>query len=87
MYTPLFLNVKHLPENIKKEVITIFENKINEKPGFYLQNSLENCLKYLTQTGFHANIKLVYNGIKEMDERRKLNSRKIFPKLYKEVLK
>jgi len=87
LYTPLFLNVKHLPENIKKEVITIFENKINEKPGFYLQNSLENCLKYLTQTGFHANIKLVYNGIKEMDERRKLNSRKIFPKLYKEVLK
>ena len=87
LYTPLFLNVKHLPENIKKEVITIFENKINEKPGFYLQNSLENCLKYLTQTGFHANIKLVHNGIKEMDERRKLNSRKIFPKLYKEVLK
>ena len=87
LYTPLFLNVKHLPENIKKEVITIFENKINEKPGFYLQNSLENCLKYLTQTDFHVNIELVHNGIKKMDKRRDLNSRKIFPKLYEEVLK
>ena len=81
LYTPLFLNVKHLPENIKKEVITIFENKINEKPGFYLQNSLENCLKYLTQTDFHVNIELVHNEIKKMDKRRDLNSRKIFPKL------
>ena len=87
LYTPLFLNVNHLPENIKKEVITIFENKINEKPGFYLQNSLENCLKYLTQTDFHVNIELVHNGIKKMDKRRDLNSRKIFPKLYEEVLK
>ena len=87
LYTPLFLNVKHLPENIKKEVITIFENKINEKPGFYLQNSLENCLKYLTQTDFHVNIELVHNEIKKMDKRRDLNSRKIFPKLYEEVLK
>ena len=87
LYTPLFLNVNHLPKNIKEEVITIFENKINEKPGFYLQNSLENCLKYLTQTDFHVNIELVHNEIKKMDKRRDLNSRKIFPKLYEEVLK
>ena len=87
LHLPLFLNVGHLPKNIKEEVITIFENKINEKPGFYLQNSLENCLKHLTQTGFHANIELVHNEIKKMDKRRNLNSTKIFPKLYEEVLK
>ena len=31
LYTPLPLNIKHLPNNIKDEVITIFENKISEQ--------------------------------------------------------
>ena len=86
LYTPLFLNVRHLPKNIKEEVITMFENKIAEQPGFYLQNSLENCLKYLTENGFNANIELTRQNIKKMDLRRKLDSEKVFPELYKEVL-
>ena len=84
--SPLFLNVRHLPKNIKDEIITIFKNKIAEQPGFYLQNSLENCLKYLTDGGFNATIDKVLKGIKEMDKRRNLDSRKVFPKLYEEVL-
>ena len=84
--SPLFLNVNHLPKHIKDEVITIFKNKIAEQPGFYLQNSLENCLKYLTEEGFNATIDKVLKGIKQMDERRNLDSRKVFPKLYEEVL-
>ena len=87
LYGPLFLNIKHLPQKILNEVINILKTKINEKPGFYLQNSLENCLKYLTENDFYANIELVHNRIKKMDERRNLDSRKIFPKLYEEVLK
>jgi len=86
LYAPLFLNVRHLPKNIKEEVITMFENKIAEQPGFYLQNSLENCLKYLTENGFNANIELTKQNIKKMDLRRKLDSEKVFPELYKEVL-
>ena len=80
-------NIKHLPQKILNEVINILKTKINEKPGFYLQNSLENVLKYLTEPNFYANIELVHNRIKKMDERRNLDSRKIFPKLYEEVLK
>ena len=86
LYKPLFLNIKHLPQKILNEIIDILKTKINKKPGFYLQNSLENCLKYLTQTDFHANIDLVRDKIKVMDKRRNLDSRKIFPKLYEEVL-
>ena len=84
--TPLFLNIRHLPKHIKDEVITIFKNKIAEQPGFYLQNSLENCLKYLTENDFNATIDKVLKGIKQMDKRRNLDSRKVFPKLYEEVL-
>jgi len=85
LYTPLFLNIKHLPQKILNEIIDILKTKINKKPGFYLQNSLENCLKYLTQTNFHANIDLVRDRIKVMDKRRNLDSKKIFPELYEEV--
>ena len=84
---PAQLSMKHLPQKILNEVINILKTKINEKPGFYLQNSLENCLKHLTQTGFHANIDLVRYNIEKLDKRRNLDSKKIFPKLYEEVLK
>ena len=86
LYRPTQLNVKNLPQNILKQVINSIKSKINKKPGFYLQNSLENLLNYLTDADFHANIELVRNMLKEMDIRRNLDSKKIFPKLYKEVL-
>ena len=51
-----------------------------------LQNSLENLLKYLTGPGFYANIDEVKRQIQIIDKRRNLNSKKIFPDLYREVL-
>ena len=86
LYGPEYLNIRHLPDNIKQEVVDILEERIGKNTGFYLQNSLENCLKYLTQSNFHANIDTVQNSIQKLDKRRNLNSRKIFPKLYREVL-
>ena len=86
LYTPEYLNIRHLPSNIKQEVVDILEEKIGKNTGFYLQNSLENCLKYLTQSNFHANIDTVQHSIQKLDKRRNLNSKEIFPKLYKEVL-
>ena len=86
LYTPEYLNIRHLPDNIKQEVVDILEERIGKNTGFYLQNSLENCLKYLTQSNFHANIDTVQHSIQKLDKRRNLNSRKIFPKLYREVL-
>ena len=46
---------------------------IDKKPGFLLQNSLENVLSYLTDTEFHANIESTRQMLKTMlkDERRK----------------
>ena len=44
LYRPLFLNIRHLPQKILNEVIDILKTKINEKPGFYLQNSWENMM-------------------------------------------
>jgi hypothetical protein len=86
LYNPEYLDIRHLPNNIKQEVVDILEERISRNTGFYLQNSLENCLKYLTQSNFHVNIEVVRHNIQKLDKRRNLNSREIFPKLYKEVL-
>ena len=56
---------------------------INKKPGFILQNSYENILKYLNEP-FDKNLKGTYNNLKMLDERRNINSEMVFPKLYKE---
>ena len=76
----------------KIELIDAFENvqknkeKINEKPGFLLENSYQNLLQYLTETKFYANIDVTKRELEKMDRRRNLDSKKVFPKLYQEVL-
>jgi hypothetical protein len=59
---------------------------VSKKPGFLLQNSYENIISYLTDTKFYANIELTKQELKKMDLRRKIDSAKVFPTLYKEVL-
>ena len=83
---PYHLDVNHLPAKVKQEVIEMFKERIGKNTGFFLQNSMENCLKHLTQTDFHANIDVVRYNLQKLDKRRNLNSREIFPKLYREVL-
>ena len=86
VYNPVYLNIKNLPHQAKKQVKRKLEDLIDEKPGFLLQNGLENLLKYLTDSGFYANIEEVKKQIKIMDNRRIFDSEKVFPNLYKEVL-
>ena len=86
LYTPVYFNIKNLDDRSKKMVRRKLEDLIDEKPGFLLQNGLENSLKYLTEPGFYANIKEVKRQIQIMDKRRNLDSKKVFTKLYKEVL-
>ena len=65
----------------------MFDQEISKNPGFLLQNSYENIRRYLTDTKFYANIELTKQEIQKMDLRRNIDSKKIFPELYKEVLK
>ena len=83
LYTPVYFNILNLPdkniENLKKKFI----EEIDKKPGFILQNSYENILKYLNEP-FDKNLKGTYNNLKMLDKRRNINSEMVFPKLYKE---
>ena len=86
LFEPLTLVALNLPTGIMDECKKMFSNAIDKKPGFLLQNSLENVLSYLTDTQFHANINATKQTLKVMDLRRNIDSRKVFPKLYEEVL-
>ena len=85
LFTPLYLNILNLPKHIVDELIDILKNKINEKPGFLLENSYQNLLQYLTETEFYANIDNTQKELKKMDQRRNIDSSKVFPKLYAEA--
>ena len=85
LFTPVHLNILNLPTFITNELISILKNKINEKPGFLLENGYQNLLQYLTETDFHANIDNTKIELKKMDQRRNIDSSKIFPKLYEEA--
>ena len=87
LYTPIELNPLNLPKEKLEQCKARLREEINLKPGFLLQNSLENCLNYLTDTEFNANIVATKQFIKDMDLRRNIDSKKVFPKLYNEVLK
>lgn len=86
LYTPIDLNVLNLPKKVLDQCKALFQNQIDKKPGFLLQNSYENVLSYLTDTNFHANIDNTIQTLKIMDLRRNNDSKKVFPKLYEEVI-
>jgi len=85
LFTPVHLNILNLPKSITNELVSILKNKINDKPGFLLENGYQNLLQYLTETDFYANIDNTKIELKKMDQRRNIDSSKIFPKLYEEA--
>ena len=86
LFEPLPLIALNLPNTILDQCKKMFQEAIDKKPGFLLQNSLENVLSYLTDTEFHANIESTRQMLKTMDLRRNNDSRIVFPKLYEEVI-
>jgi len=85
LFAPLYLNILNLPKFIINELIGILKNRIDEKPGFLLENGYQNLLQYLTETEFYANIDNTQKELKKMDQRRNIDSSKVFSKLYAEA--
>jgi hypothetical protein len=61
------------------------KNKLQENPQGYLKNSYENLLYYFSNTPWEKNISLFFETTKTQDNRRNIDSRKVFTKLYKEL--
>ena len=78
---PEYLNIRHLPDSVLQSVKSILEARINESPGYLLEDSYRNMLHYIEQPykkDFLGSMAELYT----LDKRRKLDSSKIFKDLY-----
>lgn len=78
---PDHLNIRHLPDNmldlVKEQLIT----RINEHPGFLLENGYRNVLEHINQP-MEKNLAESFRQLKLLDQRRGLDSTTVFSKLY-----
>lgn len=79
---PLYLNIRHLPNSVLNLVKKTLEQRINEQPGYLLEDSYCNLRRYLDQP-FEKDLVGSMEQIAKLDQRRQVNSREIFKDLYK----
>jgi MoaA/NifB/PqqE/SkfB family radical SAM enzyme len=81
---PEHLNIRHLPDWMLDQVKSKLQDRINQKPGYLLEDSYKNMLHYIN-TPFNKNIELSIAQLAEMDQRRGLDSKAIFKDFYKDI--
>ena len=82
LLNPYYLNIRHLPENVLQSVKIKLQIRISESPGYLLEDSYRNMLHYIQQP-FDKNFNDSFAKLAELDQRRNLDSSKIFKDLYK----
>jgi sulfatase maturation enzyme AslB (radical SAM superfamily) len=82
LLNPDYLNIRHLPENVLQSIKSKLQIRINEAPGYLLEDSYQNMLHYIQQP-FDKNLIDSFVKLAELDQRRNLDSSKIFTELYK----
>ena len=82
LLTPDYLNIRHLPENVLNSLKLKLQSKINENPGYLLEDSYRNMLHYIAQP-VEKNLTNSFEQLATMDQRRGVDSSKIFTELYK----
>jgi MoaA/NifB/PqqE/SkfB family radical SAM enzyme len=82
LLTPDYLNIRHLPENVLNLLRIKLTSKINEQPGYLLEDSYKNMLHYIQQP-ITQNLLGSFEKLAAMDLRRGVDGSKIFTELYK----
>jgi sulfatase maturation enzyme AslB (radical SAM superfamily) len=82
LITPDYLNIRHLPDHVLQFTTQELQSRLNQQPGYLLENSYRNLLHYIQQP-FEKNLNDSFEKLALMDQRRNLNSSAIFKDLYK----
>jgi MoaA/NifB/PqqE/SkfB family radical SAM enzyme len=82
LLTPEYLNIRHLPDSVLNLLKHKIQKRIDDRPGYLLEDSYRNMLSYM-QEPFRKNLAGSFDKIKTMDQRRGVDSGKIFTELYK----
>ena len=82
LLSPEYLNIRHLPESMLQLLKEKLQQKIAEQPGYLLEDSYQNMLYYVNQP-FEKDLARSFRQLAAVDQRRNLDSSKIFTELYK----
>jgi sulfatase maturation enzyme AslB (radical SAM superfamily) len=81
---PEYLNIRHLPDHMLQLLQTELQRRINQQPGYLLEDSYRNMLHYIQQP-FEQDLAGSLQQIKQLDQRRGLDSQQIFADLYHQL--
>ena len=81
---PDYLNIRHLPKDVLNSVKNKLQDRINQKPGYLLEDSYRNMLHYIDIPS-EKNIKHSIDMLSKLDQRRGIDSRTIFKDFYKDT--
>ena len=84
MLRPEYLNIRNLPQDVLNSVKSKLQDRLDQKPGYLLEDSYRNMLHYI-DTPFEKNIKLSVDKLSELDQRRGIDSKTIFKDFYKDI--
>ena len=82
LLSPEYLNIRHLPDNVLQLLKLKLISEIENRPGYLLEDSYKNMLHYIGQP-ITKNLNESFNKLAVMDQRRGIDSSKIFTELYK----
>jgi len=78
---PDHLNIRHLPEKMLNLVKSDIIAWLDKKPGYLLEDGLKNVLQYINSP-IEKRIDLCLEEIAKIDQRRGIDSKKIFTEFY-----
>jgi len=78
---PDWLDVRNLPEDRLDDLRIALQSRIDEEPGYLLEESYRNMMRHLRQP-FNKDLGRSFAKLNELDQRRGLDSRKLFPEVY-----
>lgn len=84
LLNPSYLNIRHLPKDVLQLVENRLQDEIGKKPGFLLENGLNNVLQYIQQP-IVTDIDNSILELEKLDNRRNIDSKQIFAEFYRLV--
>lgn len=82
LLSPEYLNIRHLPDSVLQLLQNELQTRIDQHPGYLLEDSYQNMLHYIRQP-FEQNPSECITQIRDMDQRRGIDSTGIFKQVYK----
>lgn len=79
---PVEFNIRHLSKLTLEKISAILIQRIDENPGYLLENSYRNLLRYI-QEPFEKDPNSTQEFLQAIDARRGTNSEQVFPDIYK----